>query len=209
MKWSNTTAKLDEALARAQSGMQPAVKSARGHNYSYASLNEVMDSAMDCLTNAGCSLTQGIDWIDGSMVITTRIACSGEYLITYFPISADNRKSMNAMQAMGSASTYGRRYAIQCALGIAPITEEEAARLNLSASDDDGVKSGETAQEFTVRLKEQILAYGRDTLGRHRDTLEKYNLGSPQLLNLCTNTDDLQAVLETIQRSQNGHQFGT
>ena len=41
------------------------------------------------------------------------------------------------MQAMGSASTYSRRYAIQVALGIAPITEEQAEKLHAELKKND------------------------------------------------------------------------
>lgn len=212
MKWSDTTAKLDAALAEAQKQLQPAVKTARapGAGWSYAALDNVMDSAMQCLTSAGCSLSQGVDWLHGEMVMVTRIACSGEYLLTYFPMSADGGKRMNAMQAMGSASTYSRRYAIQCALGIAPITEEQAAKLQAelktndvpmpSYVDDDGAAS---SGSLLSELKSRLLAYG-PALRTHRDLLVRKGFQGMDDIERCQDEDRLADVLESIQRSING-----
>tara|TARA_Y100000589_G_scaffold276296_2_gene270771 strand:- start:252 stop:872 length:621 start_codon:yes stop_codon:yes gene_type:complete len=200
MRWSDTTAKLDAALAEAQKQLQPAVKKARGHGYSYAGLDEVMDSAMKCLTSAGCSLSQGVDWVNGDMVMVTRIACSGEYLLTYFPMTAEGGKRLNAMQAMGSASTYGRRYAIQCALGIAPITEQQAAELQVSFRDDDGASSGGS---LLSELKSRLLAYG-PALRTHRDLLVRKGFQGMDDIERCQDEDALADVLENIQRSING-----
>ena len=200
MRWSDTTAKLDAALAEAQKQIQPAVKKARGHGYSYAGLDEVMDSAMKCLTSAGCSLSQGIDWLNGEMVMVTRIACSGEYLLTYFPMTAEGGKRLNAMQAMGSASTYGRRYAIQCALGIAPITEQQAAELQVSFRDDDGASS---SGSLLSQLKSRLLAYG-PALRTHRDLLVRKGFQGMDDIERCQDEDRLADVLESIQHSING-----
>ena len=200
MRWSDTTAKLDAALAEAQKQIQPAVKKARGHGYSYAGLDEVMDSAMKCLTSAGCSLSQGIDWLNGEMVMVTRIACSGEYLLTYFPMTAEGGKRLNAMQAMGCASTYGCRYAIQCALGIAPITEQQAAELQVSFRDDDGASS---SGSLLSQLKSRLLAYG-PALRTHRDLLVRKGFQGMDDIERCQDEDRLADVLESIQRSING-----
>ena len=200
MRWSDTTAKLDAALAEAQKQIQPAVKKARGHGYSYAGLDEVMDSAMKCLTSAGCSLSQGVDWLNGEMVMVTRIACSGEYLLTYFPMTAEGGKRLNAMQAMGSASTYGRRYAIQCALGIAPITEQQAAELQVGFRDDDGASSGGS---LLSELKSRLLAYG-PALRTHRDLLVRKGFQGMDDIERCQDEDRLADVLESIQHSING-----
>ena len=210
MRWSDTTAKLDAALAEAQKQLQPAVKKARGHGYSYAGLDEIMDSAMKCLTSAGCSLSQGVDWLNGDMVMVTRIACSGEYLLTYFPMTAEGGKRLNAMQAMGSASTYGRRYAIQCALGIAPITEQQAAELQADLKkndvpmprfvDDDGAAS---SGSLLSDLKSRLLAYG-PALRTHRDLLVRKGFKGIDDIERCQDEDRLADVLESIQHSING-----
>ena len=213
MRWSDTTAKLDAALAEAQKQLQPAVKTASGHGYSYASLDQVMDSAMQCLTSAGCSLSQGVDWLHGEMVMVTRIACSGEYLLTYFPMLADGGKRMNAMQAMGSASTYSRRYAIQVALGIAPITEEQAEKLHAELKkndapmprfvDDDGAASSGSTLSL---LKNRLLAYSPQfknnrALGR---ILHRNNLSTINDIRNCSDEDRLANVLEQFEASING-----
>ena len=194
---SDTTAALDEAMAVALSQIAPAVKTARGHNYSYAALDEVIDSAMTALTSNGIALSQGIEWQENRMVIVTRIAFKGEWMKIYFPMVADEGKRMNGMQALGSASTYARRYAIQCALGIAPITENKAASLNLSARDDDGVRAGVAPLE---RVRRELLSYGSN-LAEYEGILGKRGLYGQDDINECQSYETLNGALEDIRRT--------
>ena len=64
MIFSDNTAALDAALAKAQSDLKPAVKTARGHGYNYAALEEVMEAAIEALSNNGVSFNQGIEELD-------------------------------------------------------------------------------------------------------------------------------------------------
>ena len=120
---------------------------------------------------------------------------------------------MNAMQAMGSASTYSRRYAIQVALGIAPITEEQAAKLQAELktndvpmprfSDDDGAASSGSTLSL---LKNRLLAFSPQfksnlALGR---ILRRHNLTTVNEIRNCTDEDRLASVLEQFEASKNG-----
>lgn len=151
MKWSDSTKALDAALAKAQAEIQPVIKNAIGGGWSYAGLESVLEAAQTALTNNGITLNQGADEIrEGQWVMVTRLAHNGEWLLTYFPLDADQSKRMNSAQQMGSGSTYARRYAIQCALGIAAITEKQAEELGINFKDDDGAASGDSGQKKTI-----------------------------------------------------------
>ncbi len=143
MIFSDNTAALDAALAKAQSDLKPAVKTARGHGYSYAALEEVMEAAIEALSNNGISFIQGIEELeDGKVRCVTRLAKDGEWVTTYCPLRVASNGRNNEMQELGSAYTYGRRYALQAAVGIAPITErdfeERKAKTPPWGNDDDG-----------------------------------------------------------------------
>lgn len=148
MKFSDNTAALDAALAKAQSDLKPAVKTARGHGYNYAALEEVMEAAIEALSNNGVSFNQGIEELeDGKMRCITRLAKDGEWIITYCPLRVASKGRNNEMQELGSAFTYARRYALQGIVGIAPITEQDfnkrkAIEAQSWGSDDDGASSG-------------------------------------------------------------------
>jgi len=148
MKCSDTTAKLDAALAKAQQQLKPAVKTARGHGYDYAALEEVTESAVEALSANGISFSQGIEETDdGKLRCVTRLSKDGEWIMTYCPLRVATKGRNNEMQELGSAYTYGRRYALQALVGIAPITKKDfdkrQAREEQSwGQDDDGASSG-------------------------------------------------------------------
>lgn len=153
MKFSDNTAALDAALAKAQSDLKPAVKTARGHGYNYAALEEVMEAAIEALSNNGVSFNQGIEELeDGKMRCITRLAKDGEWIITYCPLRVASKGRNNEMQELGSAFTYGRRYALQGIVGIAPITEQDfnkrkALEAQSWGKDDDGASAGPKPSE--------------------------------------------------------------
>lgn len=148
MIFSDNTAALDAALAKAQSDLKPAVKTARGHGYNYAALEEVMEAAIEALSNNGVSFNQGIEELEGGkMRCITRLAKEGEWIITYCPLRVASKGRNNEMQELGSAFTYARRYALQGIVGIAPITEDDfnkrkAVESKSWGADDDGASSG-------------------------------------------------------------------
>jgi len=148
MKCSDSTAKLDAALAKAQQQLKPAVKTARGHGYDYAALEEVTESAVEALSANGISFSQGIEETEeGKIRCVTRLSKDGEWIITYCPLRIATKGRNNEMQELGSAYTYGRRYALQALVGIAPITKKdfEARKAREEQSwgqDDDGASSG-------------------------------------------------------------------
>lgn len=196
MKWSENTKNLDSALAKAQAAIQPVIKNAVGGGWSYAGLESVMEKAQGALSENGITINQGADFMNGGWVMVTRLAHAGEYLLTYFPMDADQSKRMNAMQQMGSSSTYARRYAIQCALGIAPMTEQQAANLGVNFVDDDGAGSGDSSQADKVKswCKQHGFSYEKlneesmQTMGLNVDRLKDKDLRDFQ--NWLLNTDD-------------------
>jgi hypothetical protein len=114
---SPTTAKLDEALAKAQGEMGVAVENATNPHFksTYADLASVWQAIRAPLTKHGLSVTQ---WPchsdDGRLHLVTRLAHSGEWMQSEYssPIGAQTP------QALGSAITYAKRYCLMAILGI-------------------------------------------------------------------------------------------
>lgn len=115
---------LSKALIAVQKNLQPAVKDATNPfcKNRYATLNSIMDSCRSALLENGVLLTQYPVPVDGeNLGLVTKLvhAESGQYQasLAVIPLAKPDP------QAMGSAFTYGRRYALSAMLGI--VTEED------------------------------------------------------------------------------------
>jgi hypothetical protein len=124
------------AISAAQSAIEPIVKgrkadikSAKGSfSYTYADLASVLEAVMPVLGAHGIAVTQSTNVRDnGAFVLTTSLwqtngdgVVEGDYLI--------QARDMNDPQAIGSAVTFARRYAL-------------IAMLCLATEDDDGQRA--------------------------------------------------------------------
>ena len=124
---------LAKALAAAQVEMKPAVKDSTNPHFksSYADL-EAVNEAARVLAKHGIAVTCLPDgWNEGRVVLRAMlIHSSGELLEGRMEVPVAKQ---NDAQSLGSALTYGRRYAI-------------AALANIATSDDDGNAAADGAQ---------------------------------------------------------------
>src|SRR3990172_2599764 len=139
MNKSETIGKLAEALCKAQGMMKGAVKDSENPFFkaAYADLASVWDACREPLSKCGLSVTQTTRIADNGdpVIITTLLHSSGEWMsgeLLVKPVKADP-------QSVGSAITYGRRYALSAIVGIAP-------------EDDDGEKG--QGRQHTEQHKE-------------------------------------------------------
>lgn len=115
---SDNIDQLAKALAAAQSSLSVAKKDGLNPHFksSYATLQSIWDSAREVLAPNGLSVVQTFAESDGTRmsIVTTLLHVSGQWIrgtLTIIPQRADP-------QGIGSAVTYGRRYAISALLGI-------------------------------------------------------------------------------------------
>jgi hypothetical protein len=108
------------ALVKAQKAFGPALKTATNPHFRsrYADLSACVEAVIDALNDNGIFLLQkNYDCADGIMVETVFVHESGEMLecgIVHFPAAKKDP------QGYASALTYGRRYSLMSACGIAP-----------------------------------------------------------------------------------------
>lgn len=108
------------ALVKAQKEFGPALKTSTNPHFRsrYADLSACVEAVIDALNNNGIFLLQkNYDCADGIMVETVFVHESGEMLecgIVHFPATKKDP------QGYASALTYGRRYSLMAACGIAP-----------------------------------------------------------------------------------------
>jgi ERF superfamily len=122
---------LAESLAKAQGEFPNLQKRSKAYNYMYADMAEIMECIREALAKNGLSISNHIQWNDYPRLVTTLLHGSGQWMSIEIRLAFKADGKVNEMQAMGSALTYARRYAISCLLNLAADKE----------SDDDGEKS--------------------------------------------------------------------
>lgn len=125
MKTSESIAKLAEALSKAQGAMEPAAKDSVNPHFRsrYADFASVTDALRKPLAENGLSYVQGVG-IDGDLVtLTTRLLhASGEWVESTCGV----RPQQAGPQAVGSAISYLRRYALSALVGLASEEDDDA-----------------------------------------------------------------------------------
>jgi len=119
-------ASLYAALSAAQSELKNPEKTKEAdtgkYKYKYADIGDVLEAVLPVLSKHGLSLMQPTKIENNSIILVTRIAhSSGETVESEYPVCSLNGNH----QAMGSAMTYARRYALTSLLGIAAVDDTD------------------------------------------------------------------------------------
>jgi len=124
MKTSENTDLLDAALAKAQAVLTNPSKEAINPHFKskYATLDAGLNIVRDCLSKHGISFMQPTRVEDGILMLETRLACGGQWIVSEYPVCSFPVKH----QEMGSALTYARRYALFSLVGIAGEEDDDA-----------------------------------------------------------------------------------
>ena len=162
MKTSETIANLAAALAAAQAEIRAAEEDAKAlvqsdkakYSYGYATLASVWDACRGPLSKNGLSVIQspettlaafstddrgGQKFAPPMVKVTTRLMHkSGEWMESEITLKPDG----DTPQKIGSAITYGRRYALSAMVGVAP-------------DDDDGSDASGVPASFEQRGQRQ------------------------------------------------------
>lgn len=117
---------LAAALAKAQAMIKGAVKDANNPFFKtqYADLTSVWDACRDALTKNGLSVIQCPEQSDigGIAIETTLLHSSGQFITSRYVMPVKNSSDA---QAVGSAITYARRYALSAMVGVAPTDDDD------------------------------------------------------------------------------------
>lgn len=117
---------LATALSKAQGEIDGAKKDSKGNYGKFADLASVFEAIKAPFLKHGLSIVQTTDVsADGIMLTTTLLHSSGQWIEGYYPINP----LKNDPQGIGSAMSYGRRYALSAIAGISQIDDDgEAAQ---------------------------------------------------------------------------------
>lgn len=123
---------LTAAIIKVQGGISGVNKNARNPHFksSYATLENVIDTARPALQEAGIAFVQAPGQvIDGSVEITTMLVhSSGEWMRSTLHVPLGKRDP----QGVGSAITYGCRYSLMAMLGLPPTDDDGEAAIDRS-----------------------------------------------------------------------------
>jgi len=154
MTHSDTLTDLATALTVAQSEMPVIPKTAQGHGYKYADLTVILDTIKPVLKKHGLSVVQSVSGNGKTGITTMLLHKSGQYIADTFELPAlDENKRMNAVQAMGAAITYGRRYGLSAMLNLATDEDVDALPNRTGGQENPARNTAQNGGELTGRMK--------------------------------------------------------
>lgn len=112
------------ALAKAQGQFPEIPKNRQGHGYKYADLAVILRTVRPILAKHSLAIIQ---YVQGDVLVTDLLHESGAKLSVSYPFVTDATGRMNAIQKVGAANTYARRYALSALLGLAADEDTDAA----------------------------------------------------------------------------------
>ena len=126
MNQSESIAALAAALSKAQASITGALKDSANPFFKskYADLASCWDACRKPLTDNGLAVIQTIEAGEArAVLVTTLCHASGEWIKSYCPILTKD----DSPQALGSAITYARRYALAAMCGLAQVDDDAEA----------------------------------------------------------------------------------
>ena len=125
---SESINELAAALSKAQGAIEGAIKDSANPFFKskYADLSSYWDACREQLSKNSLCVTQTMNEDeDGEMCIITQLShSSGQWMRSYLPINMP-ANSKNALQDLGSALTYLRRYSLAAIVGICPDEDDD------------------------------------------------------------------------------------
>lgn len=142
---------LAKALAAAQGELEPAEKNATAAigekgklKRKYADLTAMIDAVRKVLPKHGLSIAQIVLPSEGVAHVRTMLMHeSGQWLASECRMPYDNTGSKNAIQSMGSAITYARRYSLSALVGVVADDDDDGEGA-WRRDDDPGNRPGVT-----------------------------------------------------------------
>ena len=163
---SESLVELTKALAKAQSQLKGAARDARNPhlNSRYADLSSVWDACREALTSNGLAVVQAPQVTEaGYLLKTTLTHVSGEWIASTFPLLID-ANARSTMQALGSAISYARRYALSSMVGVVPAEDDDGEAAGVHAPAERGQWSNKPARQ--ERQQADGKDYGPPKTGR-------------------------------------------
>jgi hypothetical protein len=187
---------LAKALSIAQGAMNGAKKESANPFFKskYADLGSVWDAIRKPLSDNGLSVVQTVD---GDKLLTILMHASGQWIDSTYPITAKD----NSPQAIGSALTYARRYALAAMVGVYQTDDDAEAATERQPAGEVPVLHGAHNMHGAY-----IIKMGKKFKGLRLDACDMYELADfskwlseqPDLKGVGLETrDNIEAYLST------------
>ena len=155
-------------------------KSKKAHNTSYAPLEDIVSVVQPILSKYGFSISftteqQGLEAVTVNCILQHKDGHSTSTSLM-LPTKAVNN-SMNAMQAIGAAISYGKRYTICGILNIATAQDDDNNGFAVNAKIEATKKPMSDA-----RLEKAIEQVNLKNADLQKDILDKFDLTPEQLM---------------------------
>lgn len=155
-------------------------KSKKAHNTSYAPLEDIVSVVQPILSKYGFSISftteqQGLEAVTVNCILQHKDGHSTSTSLM-LPTKAVNN-SMNAMQAIGAAISYGKRYTICGILNIATAQDDDNNGFAVNAKVEASKKPMSDA-----RLEKAIEQVNLKNADLQKDILDKFDLTPEQLM---------------------------
>lgn len=146
----NAKAAFNGAFAKMQAILPTVAERGRTDKASYAELEDIVEACRPVLAQFGFSLSHKTEWPDKTTVKVIGILTheDGHARESEFLASADTSGSKNAIQALGSSVSYGRRYTTKDLLNIVTRREDDDGKKSERAT--DAAPEGYDAWEDTI-----------------------------------------------------------
>lgn len=157
-------------------------KSKKAHNTSYAPLEDIVKVVQPILSKYGFSVSftteqQGLDAVTVNCILQHKDGHSTSTALMLPTKAVSN--SMNAMQAIGAAISYGKRYTICGILNIATAQDDDNNGFAVNA------KIEATKRPLSSeRLEKAIEQVKEGNIDLQKDLLDKFDLTSEQLMKI-------------------------
>lgn len=112
--------KIYSQLAKFQQSVGTINKDSTGHNYNYASLDNIVAIITPFLKENNLGFTHTFE---GTDIICTLFNTEGETITSRASLPQEMMRGMNASQSAGASITYFRRYTLSAILGL--VTDED------------------------------------------------------------------------------------
>jgi len=125
MKTSELIDQISKAMSLAQGEMKPASKSTDNPYFksTYATLSQVMDAIREPFRKNNLCVFQDVCSSENGVSIHTRISHASGQWIEFGPMEIPLSKK--DAQAVGSATSYGKRYSLSAAVGVVSDVEDD------------------------------------------------------------------------------------
>ncbi len=190
MKTSENIIEISKAMNLAQREMRPAIKDSTNPHFrsKYSDLASVMEAIREPIGNNGLSIWQDATLEEMGVSVTTRIVHVSGQWVEFGPLTIPIGK--RDAHAVGSACSYGKRYALCAALGV--VSDDDDGNEAVASCEKKKNNAPKTSNDHIVESNEMVDNTPKTVLHKNKD--EKKYVSKDQIIEFNLNYDKCDDV---------------